>query len=169
MGAGERSGDEIVRMIAHSFRRRVPRWVDFWDLYQAGMLGLLLAQRSYRPGRGGCFETYATHRVRGAVRDYLRKCDPLTREQRRALNRGEALRAPVAELDHYEPELPEMPQTLARVRAALGCLTPREQHVIRGEFYEEKLQKDIAAELSVCAARVIQLRRQALAKLRARL
>jgi RNA polymerase sigma factor for flagellar operon FliA len=57
--------------------------VEFDDLVSAGTLGLIQAVDRYRPERGCLLKTLAEHRIRGAILDYLRKLDPLSRSARR--------------------------------------------------------------------------------------
>ena len=55
------------------------------DLESVGMLGLLQSLDQYDPARGTPFASFAFGRIRGALVDYLRSIDPLSREQRRRL------------------------------------------------------------------------------------
>lgn len=52
------------------------------DLWSAGALGLLEAAKKFDPSRGATFETFAEHRVRGAMLDELRRMDHLPRRLR---------------------------------------------------------------------------------------
>ena len=52
------------------------------DLWSAGALGLVDAARRFETGRGVKFETFAEHRVRGAMLDELRRLDHLPRRLR---------------------------------------------------------------------------------------
>jgi RNA polymerase sigma factor FliA len=52
------------------------------DLWSAGALGLLEAARRFDAGQGVRFETFAEHRVRGAMLDELRRLDHLPRRLR---------------------------------------------------------------------------------------
>lgn len=63
----------------------LPPHVDREDLESYGVLGLIQALERFRPQKGLKFETYALSRIRGAVLDYLRSLDPLTRTQRKNL------------------------------------------------------------------------------------
>ncbi|MCD6155767.1 MAG: FliA/WhiG family RNA polymerase sigma factor [Candidatus Atribacteria bacterium] len=63
----------------------LPSHVDREDLESYGVLGLIQALERFRPQKGLKFETYALSRIRGAVLDYLRSLDPLTRTQRKNL------------------------------------------------------------------------------------
>jgi RNA polymerase sigma factor FliA len=52
------------------------------DLWSAGALGLLEAVRRFDGSKGASFETFAEHRVRGAMLDELRRLDHLPRRLR---------------------------------------------------------------------------------------
>jgi RNA polymerase sigma factor FliA len=78
----------LVRRIAMRMARRVPSHISVGDLVSCGWLGLLEA---FSRAEGGMpveeFEAYASHRVRGAMLDYLRGLDPATRQARNASRR----------------------------------------------------------------------------------
>lgn len=61
----------------------LPPYIDREDLEGYGTIGLLQALERFQPERGLKFETYALSRIRGAVIDYLRSLDPMTRTQRK--------------------------------------------------------------------------------------
>jgi RNA polymerase sigma factor for flagellar operon FliA len=65
----------LVRRIAHHLLNRLTDAVQFDDLVQAGMLGLLDAIKNYDAGQGASFETYAGIRIRGAMLDEVRRSD----------------------------------------------------------------------------------------------
>jgi RNA polymerase sigma factor for flagellar operon FliA len=73
----------LVKAIAARCRVRLPSHLEFSDLVQAGILGLLDAARKYNTGTDASFSTYATHRIRGAILDNLRTQDPAARKLRR--------------------------------------------------------------------------------------
>jgi RNA polymerase sigma factor for flagellar operon FliA len=52
------------------------------DLWSAGALGLIEAHKRFDASRGVTFETFAEHRVRGAMLDELRRLDHLPRRLR---------------------------------------------------------------------------------------
>lgn len=80
---------------ADKIARRVPRWIDREDLVAAARLGLVDAARRYDPdnARGATFATFAGPRVAGAVLDWLRAQDPVSRSYRARL-RAEGRQAP---------------------------------------------------------------------------
>ncbi len=78
----------LVRRIAMKTIRSLPASVTLDDLLSAGWIGLAEALRR----RTGTmdeeqFEAYASHRVQGAILDYLRSLDPLSRKLRGASRR----------------------------------------------------------------------------------
>lgn len=87
----------LVKRIAYHLMARLPASVQFDDLVQNGMIGLLDAMERYEDGFGAQFETYATQRVRGAMLDGLRENDWLPRQLRRELRRIEGA---INQLEH---------------------------------------------------------------------
>lgn len=79
----------LVKRIAHQLMARLPASVQFDDLFQNGMLGLLDALERFEEGMGAQFETYATQRIKGAMLDGLRENDTLPRHLRREMRRIE--------------------------------------------------------------------------------
>ncbi|MCE0494573.1 RNA polymerase sigma factor FliA [Vibrio salinus] len=65
----------LVKRIAHHMIGRLPPSVLVEDLIQAGMIGLLEAQKNYDGRKGASFETYAGIRIRGAMLDDIRRGD----------------------------------------------------------------------------------------------
>jgi RNA polymerase sigma factor FliA len=63
----------LVRRIARQVAARLPCHFEIEDLVQAGMVGLLEAAERYSGSVS--FETYARHRIRGAILDSVRKYD----------------------------------------------------------------------------------------------
>ena len=70
--------DRLARRMAA--KAGIPSLQD--DLWSAGALGLVDAARRFEQGRGVKFETFAEHRVRGAMLDEMRKLDHLPRRLR---------------------------------------------------------------------------------------
>jgi RNA polymerase sigma factor for flagellar operon FliA len=75
----------LVRKIAMKLVRRLPRQIMMDDMVSAGWVGMVeaLRRRDALPTEGQ-FESYAAQRVRGAMLDYLRSLDPMTRKMRGA-------------------------------------------------------------------------------------
>jgi RNA polymerase sigma factor for flagellar operon FliA len=78
----------LVRRIAMKTVRSLPASVTLDDLLSAGWIGLAEAlQRRTSSMAEEQFEAYASHRVQGAILDYLRSLDPLSRKLRGASRR----------------------------------------------------------------------------------
>ncbi len=114
----------LVKRVAYHLMARLPASVQFDDIVQNGMIGLLDAMERYEEGFGAQFETYATQRIRGAMLDGLRENDWLPRQLRRELRRIEAM---INTLEHAygrapsEKELAEaLGMTLADYQKTLG-------------------------------------------------
>ena len=69
----------LVKRIAFHLRTRLPANIATDDLIQAGMEGLIHAQRAYEPSRGIEFELFAKTRIRGAMLDEVRRISYSTR------------------------------------------------------------------------------------------
>ena len=76
----------MARAIACRIYQRLPKTIDLDDLISAGVTGLLEAIDRYDPERAVPFETYAKHRIHGAVVDTLRSSDWVPRSVRRKVD-----------------------------------------------------------------------------------
>jgi RNA polymerase sigma factor for flagellar operon FliA len=172
--------DRAARRLAA--RAGMPELAD--ELWSAGALGLLDAARRFEPGRDIRFETFAEHRVRGAMLDELRRLDPLPRRLRARAERGEiagleGVTQPPVSLEALgnaapaeEPSAEErasLAQRRDRLAAAISRLPQRWQTVLSLYYVEELTLKEIGQVLEVSEARVSQLHKEALKVLRAAL
>jgi RNA polymerase sigma factor for flagellar operon FliA len=84
----------LVRRIAMRTVRSLPSTLTLDDILSAGWVGLIEAHKRRTPDQTEeQFEAYASYRVRGAILDYLRSLDPLSRKLRGASRRiSEAIR-----------------------------------------------------------------------------
>jgi RNA polymerase sigma factor for flagellar operon FliA len=71
----------FVRSIAGKIKDQLPREIEFDDLYNYGMQGLLEAAERYDRRHGVTFQTFAYYRVRGAMFDGLRNMGWLPRHE----------------------------------------------------------------------------------------
>ncbi|MCA8972167.1 MAG: sigma-70 family RNA polymerase sigma factor [Planctomycetes bacterium] len=82
---------DYARSLAGQIARRLPSHVDREDIEAAGLQGLVEAWSRFDPLHGAAFKTFAYHRVRGAVFDWLRSSTWMTAQDWKALNQGEAI------------------------------------------------------------------------------
>jgi len=77
---GEYAG--LVKQTALRVAIGLPGHVELGDLVGAGVFGLIRAVESFDPEREIKFETYAVHKIRGAILDELRSLDWVPRSVR---------------------------------------------------------------------------------------
>jgi RNA polymerase sigma factor for flagellar operon FliA len=73
---------QLVRNVASRMAIGFPNSVEYNDLVNTGVIGLIEAFNNYDPARGVKFETYAVPRIRGAILDELRALDWVPRSTR---------------------------------------------------------------------------------------
>ena len=73
----------LVRSLARRITLPDHPLATYRDLENAGMLGMVQALQSYDPSRGTPFASFAFGRIRGALVDFLRTIDCLSRDRRR--------------------------------------------------------------------------------------
>ena len=73
----------LVTYVASRVGASMPGSVDYSDLIQSGVIGLMDAVARFEPERGLRFETYAVTRIRGAIIDELRTLDWVPRSVRK--------------------------------------------------------------------------------------
>jgi len=72
----------LVKYTAQRMAVNLPNSVDVGDLIGSGVMGLIKAVETFDLSLGFKFETYATHKVRGAILDELRALDWVPRSVR---------------------------------------------------------------------------------------
>ena len=116
----------LVRRIAMRLIRSLPSSIALDDIISAGWVGLSEALQRCPPDMSdNDLEAYASYRVRGAILDYLRSLDPLTRKLRGASR--------------------QITQTVVKLTQGLGRL-PDEEEIAAGlgiklEEYHELLRE----------------------------
>jgi RNA polymerase sigma factor for flagellar operon FliA len=93
----------MVKAIARRLHNELPVHVDVEDLISAGIVGLISAKEHFKASFGVPANMYFKHRVRGAMLDYLRHQDNLTRTQRIFKKRYDAIARKLAETLHRNP------------------------------------------------------------------
>ncbi len=102
----------LVRIIAGRLARRLPPSVDVDELISVGTVGLIDAIDRFDPTRGVPFKGFADIRIRGAMVDYLRGIDPVSRAARRRSDRLEHKRAELRNRLGRAPTREEMARAL---------------------------------------------------------
>ncbi len=113
------AGLPFVEALARRLAASMPHSIDFGDLVQDGMIGLIDATNRFDEKRGIKFETFAERRVRGAMIDALRK-DAWPRGVRRVRRELEAARQKLRHERGYDPSLADLAQHMGLDEARLG-------------------------------------------------
>jgi RNA polymerase sigma factor FliA len=81
----------LVKAIAMRVHDNLPVHVDVDDLVHAGVLGLLGAVEKFDSSKNVAFQSYAKHRIKGAILDSLRELDWASRDMRKRQKRLDAV------------------------------------------------------------------------------
>ena len=120
----------LLRRCARAISQRTGGMVAADDLWSAGALGLLDAWSRFDPSRQVRFETFAEHRIRGAMLDELRRLDHLPRRLREATDKLSAARAELHVTLQREPETGELAEKLGCDVEEVMTLTGLSQPVL---------------------------------------
>jgi RNA polymerase sigma factor (sigma-70 family) len=165
----------LVKDIAKRFQGRVPPCVTLDDLVSAGTVGLIKAVDRFDSSRGPKFKTYAQHRIHGAMLDFLREEDPLSRTERRRVRESTSGISPTTvsldEIQLHRLGAPTQPAFSSRfeVREARKCLSQRENRVVALLYDFGWQSREVAADLHVNESRISQIKHRAISKLRLQL
>lgn len=166
----------LVENIAWKWRRRVPSSVEMDDLLQAGNLGLINAAQRFDATRpGASFRLFATYRVVGAIRDYLRDLDLVSKYQRGKIAAGAAEEVvevgmeSVAEMTAptQTPEDAMMALDFSeQLRALVEGLDGKQRTIIQQYYFADQRISAIASEMQCSESLVSVTHKATLAKLR---
>jgi RNA polymerase sigma factor FliA len=102
----------LVKAIAVRVHENLPVHVDLDDLIHAGVLGLFDAAEKYDAGKNVAFQTYAKHRIKGAILDSLRELDWASRDMRKRQKKAESAARDLAAKFGRAPTETEMADTM---------------------------------------------------------
>ncbi|MBX7098341.1 MAG: FliA/WhiG family RNA polymerase sigma factor [Myxococcaceae bacterium] len=120
----------LIDRVARKIAARVGMKDSAEELWSVGALGLLEAARRFDGSRDVRFETFAEHRIRGAMLDELRRLDHLPRRLRADTERAQKTRASLARTLGREPEADEVASALGIGVAELAELEQLKQPVL---------------------------------------
>jgi RNA polymerase sigma factor for flagellar operon FliA len=119
VAAGDAPERELLKrhgpMLDRTARRlsaRTGHAVQPEDLWAAGAMGLIEASRRFDASRDVKFETFAEHRVRGAMVDEMRRMDHLPRRLRDDTDKVERAHGRLAQQLHREPTVEEVAEAV---------------------------------------------------------
>ncbi len=94
----------LVKSVVGRIAINLPPHVPREDLLSVGMMGLLQAIRNYDPANVASLESYARHRIRGAVLDELRRVDWVPRSVH---DKSKLVQKAILELEQVLGRVPE--------------------------------------------------------------
>jgi len=143
---------EFARKIAYKTMKTWPR-SEHDDGLADAMIGLLLADRDYRPDGGASFQTFATYRIRGAVIDGFRR------------RYGRSTRIDLVSLEEDEIDLEGPDNTFdnlliwaerQELAEAIATLPDRDRLILTLYFYEGMRLWEIGEVLGLTEGRISQ-------------
>jgi len=181
--------ERMVHGLANRLRRELSLRGDLDDLIAFGFGGLLEARHRFDPARGVRFQTFAYHRVRGAMLDGVRKMSQLPRRAHerfqaaaettptaaptaldKAFTRMGALSTATVLQGRFGNESPEAVllknESITRLLQALPSLSPRQRVLVRGFYFEGRSIDAMARELGISKSWASRLHTNALRELR---
>ena len=181
--------EKMVHGLANRLRRELSLRGDLEDLIAFGFGGLLEARHRFDLRRGVRFQTFAYHRVRGAMLDGVRKMSQLPRRAHerlqaaaeptptaaptaldRAFTRMSALSAGTVLQGRFGDESPEevllKNESVTRLLQALPSLSPRQRVLVRGFYFDGRSIDAMAQELGISKSWASRLHTNALRALR---
>jgi len=112
----------LIDRAARKIAARTAGLLSAEDLWSAGALGLVDAARRFDASRDVRFETFAEHRIRGAMLDEMRRLDHLPRRLRNQTEQLERTRARLGQVLQREPSSEELAAELGIDLEALDAL-----------------------------------------------
>jgi RNA polymerase sigma factor for flagellar operon FliA len=108
----------MVRRLALRIHGRLPRNVEYDDVFSAGVVGLIDAFSKFSSAKNVTFASYAQFRVRGAILDSLRELDWAPRQMRQ---QGRAVREAIQTLTSRLGYLPPDDEVATELKTSLGA------------------------------------------------
>jgi RNA polymerase sigma factor for flagellar operon FliA len=158
----------LIDRCARRLAARTGHTVSADDLWSAGAMGLIEAAQRFDTGRDVRFESFAEHRIRGAMIDEMRRMDHLPRRLRADVERVETARAKLAQALGRDPDTHEVaealsatPQDVAELLQLLAPHLPINDEVaaspdgaLEEAMAKAELQKRLVREISALPERL---------------
>ncbi|MCL6615513.1 MAG: sigma-70 family RNA polymerase sigma factor [Firmicutes bacterium] len=139
------------------------------ELIQEGTLGLIEAVETFLPERGVKFSTYAQHRIRGRMLDFLRRNARAVRLTLELGTRGEEVDDLIALVRDEQVDLEEEVRRQAlreMLGEALARLSLRERQVLEGIYLDDRPPQEVATQLGISPSYLYKTQKRALRRLR---
>ncbi len=148
--------EEKIKMIARKLSNNGnEKYFSLDELVQAGRVGLLSAIEKFNTKKtnGGKFDTFAEHKIRGAILDYIRSNLPVSRTMLEDIKRFDKAKKELGRELNREPSLEEIQERLevdgkkfVRILGALSMLSPQSLYFDSLNAEEEYLNPNVSEE-----------------------
>jgi len=158
----------VVDICMSALSRKLPCYDGLKEeLRSSGFVGLTRAANRFEPGRGASFRTYAWPVIRGAMLDYLRSLDLLTRYERSQKMTIERRNVPMEDaIDQASKQSVQQLDNAIAIDRLLLCLSPRSAQMVRMFYFDGCEQKQIGRCFGVNESRTCQILKKALMVMR---
>jgi len=146
---------EHEALVKGMVKRYLRNHAEYEDLYQEGMMGLLLANRRFNAQKGAEFSTYAHYWIRKRI---LQAIGENISEQHSSLD--------FAQLERLEDKSCAKPETICRELELPAEMPALESKILQLCYGETLTIKEVSQRLGISAERVRQLRTKALRRLK---
>ena len=134
---------EYSRLVSRCVRPLFLQGADYDDLYQEGMIGLLIAIRNYDKCKSDNFEAFATLCIKRRLYDAVRRCANASEKQQLALNKLQW-----SDSASGNPESEVLANESAKeIQMALSGLLSAFESSVLGPYLEGFTASEIAAQL----------------------
>ncbi len=138
------------------------------DVLQEGTVGLIEAVESYDPSRGVAFSLFAVHRIRGRMKDFLKKegasaapcIDGMVDAE------GIPMRERIVDTAALPDEQAEQTVLTERLREAMARLPQKERIVLEEVYFSGGGVDGVADELHLSASRIYRLQKTGIRRIR---
>jgi RNA polymerase sporulation-specific sigma factor len=140
----------------------------FFDLIQEGAIGLIEAVENFDLKYAVKFSTFAQHRIRGRMIDFLKKLQRFKEPLEMALREEEfssILTGIIDQQVNVEEEV-ALKMINSQVNQAISRLTPKEQKVIHDLYLLDKEPVVAATEMNISLSYLYKIQKKALQRLR---
>lgn len=135
-----------AKKLYNNFPEAARNKIDLNDLIQEGLIGLVKAANKYDPKREVTFATFSNFYIEGALKDYLRKQDPLTQKERGEVKSLDRAEGEISRSSSRKPSVSELSNSLGISEDEVR----RRQRLKKTFFsFEERYQTDEKGQRSV--------------------
>ena len=127
----------LVNRLAGYLKARVPKFMEYDDMVQIGMIGLLSAADTFDANTGVEFKDYAKSRIKGAILDEVRKLSDISRL---AIKNSQQHSSAKHELENILGTTPTNSQIAGKLNVTLAEYEKQRTHIDR--FKIDKLDSD---------------------------